>query len=82
MMGASVLAQGEGLGSRPGLCSAARLSHSLLPRQSEKRPTGPRFFSAQIPLLSYNMRIVPKFAGFIPPSPRSRSYVALQRAHV
>jgi hypothetical protein len=40
------------------------------------------FFPTRIPLLSYNIRIVPKFAGFVSPSPRSRFYVALQRARV
>jgi hypothetical protein len=41
------------------------------------------FFPApRIPLLSYNMWTVSKFAGFVSPSPRSRFHVALQRAHI
>jgi hypothetical protein len=49
---------------------------------SEKRPAGSSFFPTRIPLLSYNICIVPKFAGFVSPFPRSRFYVALQRARV
>jgi hypothetical protein len=85
--GAGVFAASEGAlvassGFAPPPSCMACSPHTRSPGGVGKATDRVSFFPARIPLLSYNIWIVPKFAGFSSPFPRSRFYVALQRAHV